>query len=220
MRLAVATTSYPRFPGDYAGAFVRDLNAGLRAHGVEPVTFAPAAEGVRDVADDDGGPVVRVTPRDPRARGLFYGDGMEANVARHGLWATQEGLRDYGAALRAAIAAAGPFDAVVAHWLVPTALLLAGRVGAPLYGVCHGGDAHVLSRPCVGRGFGAALRGRLAGVLAVSNAAAAIVRRRLRLDDAKLVVAPMGVDAAFFAPRRTTRRANAISCSPSGGSSR
>lgn len=200
MRIAVATTSYPRRPGDFAGAFVRDLNVALRSRGAATVTFAPAADLTEDLPDDAGGPVVRVEPPGPVGRRLFYGDGMEANVRREGRVAVLRSLRAYGRALRRALAAQGTFDVVLAHWLVPTGVWLAGRVEPPLIGVCHGGDAHVLARPCVGRWAGGRLEGRLAGVLAVSRAAAEIVRLRTGLSALQIPVAPMGVDAEAFAP--------------------
>ena len=200
MRLAVATTSYPRHPGDFAGAFVRDLNIGLRALGIETITFAPAAPATRDPEGDAGGPVVRVEATGPVGRDLFYGDGMESNVLRSGPFAVLRSLRAYGSSLRTALAEHGAFDAVVAHWLVPTGVWLAGRVSPPLIGVCHGGDAHVLARACIGRWSGRRLRGRLAGVLAVSHAAAEIVRRRTGLAAGDVAIHPMGVDAGAFAP--------------------
>lgn len=200
MRIAVATTSYPRRPGDFAGAFVRDLNVALRSLGGATMTFAPGADLTDDLADDAGGPVVRIEPPGPIGRGLFYGDGMEANVRREGRVAALRSLRSYGSALRRALEREGPFDVVLAHWLVPTAVWLAGRVAPPLIGVCHGGDAHVLARPCLGRLAGGRLEGRLAGVLAVSRAAAEIVRLRTGLSAAQVPVAPMGVDAEAFAP--------------------
>ncbi len=43
MKIAVVTTSYPRFPGDFAGHFVATEVAALRAAGHEVEVFAPGA---------------------------------------------------------------------------------------------------------------------------------------------------------------------------------
>jgi glycosyltransferase involved in cell wall biosynthesis len=204
VRIAVATTSYPRRPGDYAGGFVRDLNVALRALGPSLTTFAPAAHDLREASDDDGGPVVRVGDAADNAA-LFYGDGMEANLRRGGPLRAWRRLHAYGGALRAAIAAAGPFDAVVAHWLVPTAWWCLAADGPPVVGVCHGGDAHALARPLLGVVAALRLR-RLAGVLAVSEAVASVVRRRTGLGSDRVVVRPMGIDGAAFAAASAARR--------------
>ncbi|HYC77414.1 MAG TPA: glycosyltransferase, partial [Planctomycetota bacterium] len=171
---------------------------GLRALGADVTTFAPRAPNVMDPIDDAGGAVVRVG--DASATAPFYGDGLEANLRGIASLRAASALLRYGRALRAEIAASGPFDAVIAHWLVPTAWWLAGKISAPLFGVCHGGDARVLSRPWIGAACARRLRGATAGVLAVSRGAAEVVARRLDLPAARLATAPMGVDASAFAP--------------------
>src|SRR6266508_3182255 len=61
MRLAVLTTSYPRFPGDAAGRFVADAVEHVRRRGVE---------------------VEVVGPEQFRGFGLTYGHGVVGNLRR------------------------------------------------------------------------------------------------------------------------------------------
>ena len=61
MRVAVLTTSYPRFPGDAAGRFVADAVQHLRARGV----------GVEVVG-----------PEQFRSYGIAYGHGVVGNLRR------------------------------------------------------------------------------------------------------------------------------------------
>ena len=61
MRVCVLSTSYPRFEGDIAGAFVRDAVESLRAEGVEVAVVSPASF---------------------RHFGIAYGDGIAGNLRR------------------------------------------------------------------------------------------------------------------------------------------
>src|SRR5262249_38109223 len=61
VRVAVLTTSYPRYPGDAAGRFVADAVERLRARGVEAVVVSPA---------------------EFRHYGIAYGAGVAGNLRR------------------------------------------------------------------------------------------------------------------------------------------
>ncbi len=99
MKVCVLTTSYPRWPEDVAGAFVRDAVEHLRAAGCEVTVVSPAGF---------------------RHFGLAYGHGIVGNIRRQPwrallvpgflasyAWAARRGARDA--------------DVVHAHWL-PSAL--------------------------------------------------------------------------------------------------
>lgn len=122
MRLGVVTTSYPRFAGDPAGGFVGEHVAALRALGHEV-------------------DVVCAAPDEP----LFYRGGapelLERSPVRAHLTAAA-----FTARLAARVAArARRWDAIVAHWLAPSALAaLPARL--PLLAIAHGGDVHLLRR--------------------------------------------------------------------------
>ena len=82
-------------------------------------------------------------------------------------------------------------DAVLAHWLIPSAVFSVST-GLPTIGVVHGGDVRILSNLAVLRG----LVRSLAGVIAVSQ----------ELADAcaaeHCLVTPMGVDTKRFQGRK------------------
>jgi glycosyltransferase involved in cell wall biosynthesis len=146
MRVAFATTSWPRSADDYAGRFVADLAERLRARGLEVDVVAPGA--FRDF-------------------GLAYGPGVVANLRRRP-WAAPLMLASMAAATRRAGRSA---DVVHAHWL-PT-VLPAAFAGRPLVVTLHGSDMALARR---GRVLARRLLGRAAVVIAVSESLAAEAR--------------------------------------------
>src|SRR5919201_2306882 len=105
VKVAVLTTSYPRFPGDAAGHFVGAAVERLRERGLE-----------LDV----------VSPLRFNHYGIAYGDGVVGNLRRHPqrvLLAPAMAASFRGAAARAARDA----DLVHAHWLPAGAIALSLR---------------------------------------------------------------------------------------------
>lgn len=191
--IGVVTTSYPRFPGDPAGNFVAAHVAALRAlgHRVE-VIAAGDARVVPDGSDD----AIRI----PGA-GLFYRGGAPDALERAPL-AAGLAAAAFTARLTTAVAArARRWDAIIAHWLAPSALA-ALPAARPLVAIAHGGDVFTLRRLGL---LGAALHAlarRRARLVLVSEplreiARAAAPRLAGWLDEA--IVQPMGVDVARFA---------------------
>ncbi len=122
MKVVVLTTSYPRSPGDVAGAFVRD-----------------AVEAVRRAGAD----VEVVSPASFRHFGIAYGDGVAGNL-RRAPWKLALLPLFLAAFVRAARRAAHDADLVHAHWL-PTGLVgLAAR--KPLVVQLWGTDAELARR--------------------------------------------------------------------------
>jgi D-inositol-3-phosphate glycosyltransferase len=140
MRLAVLTTSYPRYPGDAAGRFVADAVEHVRARGV----------GVEVVG-----------PEQFRHYGIAYGHGVLGNLRRRP-W-----LAFFVPALLAGfVRAARRLDAdlVHAHWL--PAGWVAARSGKPYVVQVWGTDVELARRaPALARGV--LQRARL--VIAASN---------------------------------------------------
>ena len=203
MKLGVVTTSYPRFAGDAAGNFVAGHVGALRALGHDVEVIAAGDAGAvpdprRDAASAAGGgePPYRIG-RSP----LFYRggapDAFEHAPLRAGLAAT-----GFTARLTAAVASRAPrWDAIIAHWLVPSAIAaLPSRL--PLLAIAHGGDIHTLRRmrmlPLVLR----ALHRRGAALVFVSEQLRGIAQGAapaLAPWLASAAIQPMGLELARFA---------------------
>ena len=120
MRVAVLTTSYPRFPGDGAGVFVADAVEHIRARGVE---------------------VEVVGPEQFRHFGIAYGHGMLGNLRRRPWLALR-----VPAMLAGFVRAVRPVDADLlhAHWL--PAGWVAARSGKPYVVQVWGTDVELARR--------------------------------------------------------------------------
>lgn len=120
MRVAVVTTSYPRFPGDAAGRFVADAVERVRARGVDVTVVGP--EQVRDY-------------------GIAYGHGVIGNL-RQRPW-----LALFVPALLAGFVRAArrvEADLLHAHWL--PAGWVAARTGKPYVVQVWGTDLELARR--------------------------------------------------------------------------
>jgi glycosyltransferase involved in cell wall biosynthesis len=206
MRIGLVTTSYPRDPDDPAGTFVAGHVRALAAAGCRVEVVAAGARRTEDV-DGDGARVVRV----PAAPGLFYRGGAPEALARGGAWLA---AARFSAALTAVIARrARNWDAIVAHWLAPSALAAALASRLPLQAIAHSGDVHLLGRLGLTAPAAALLAARRAHLCFVSEelrrrffAAAGPAPVRARLA-AAAIVTPMGIDAARFAALAGAARA-------------
>jgi glycosyltransferase involved in cell wall biosynthesis len=169
MRLGVVTTSYPRFPGDPAGSFVGAHVAALRGLGHE----------VDVVSASDGDT-------------LFYRGGAPDALERLGLRALPAAAAFTAKLTARVVARARHWDAVIAHWLVPSALA-ALPTRLPMLAIAHGGDVHTLRRMH--------LLGPMIRALHLRGAKLAFVSEELRtLAKAPTsIVQPMGVDVEHFA---------------------
>jgi len=187
----VVTTSYPREPGDPAGGFVAGFARWLASDGweVEVVAAGPGASRV------DGLPVARVD-----GRGLFYAGGAPDALASGGARAWVRAASFQAALVRAVAARAAGWDAIVSHWLAPSAIAVevacAGRA-RPHLAIAHSSDAWLLRRSKVGRAFVRRLARRADLVYAADH---------LVLDGAPGRIVPMGIDAAPGDRARGRRR--------------
>jgi glycosyltransferase involved in cell wall biosynthesis len=194
LRIGVLTTSYPRHPGDSAGGFVRELNRYLlrRGHEVEVLAAGDPAVSSAPARDADGALVLRLPSS------LFYRGGAP-DALHHG------GARALAAAasfqLRLLLACARRvrrYDALISHWVVPSALaatLCGGR--RPHVAIAHSSDIHLLRR----------LRLTGLGRLLSRRARLVYTSASLKLAGAPGVVAPMGVTVREFAATAEERAA-------------
>lgn len=210
LSIGVITTSYPRADGDPAGGFVGEHVRALRALGHEVDVIAAGDP------DAGAGPArgASAALRVPGA--LFYRGGAPDLLERAPLAAA---LPAAAFTLRLAAAArararARAWDAVIAHWLAPSALV-ALTLGAPagprapgapprppLLAIAHGGDVHTLRRLRLLGPALRALRRRGARLAFVSEELRGIARAAapaLAPWLAGAIVQPMGLDLARFA---------------------
>jgi glycosyltransferase involved in cell wall biosynthesis len=194
-RVGVVTTSYPRWSGDAAGGFVAEHVHALCAAGVHVEVIAAGP----DRPGSPYGPARTIRVAAPGD--LFYAggapDALEAG-------ASLADAARFSAKLAAAVAArAARWDAVIAHWLAPSAIAALPTRG-PLLAIAHGGDVHLLLRLRLLAPVIAALAARRARIAFVSDdlrarARAALPRPLAAWLDRRAIVQPMGVDVARFA---------------------
>jgi glycosyltransferase involved in cell wall biosynthesis len=192
VRLGVVTTSYPRFAGDAAGNFVAGHVGALRALGHEVEVIAAGAP----EASARGGSLLRLG-----GGRLFYRGGAP-EALEHAPIRAGAAAAVFTARLTAAVAVrARRWDAIIAHWLVPSAI--AALPGTrPLVAIAHGGDVFTLRRLRLLGPALAALRRRAARLVFVSEHLRTVARDAAPalapwLDAA--TVQPMGLELARFA---------------------
>jgi glycosyltransferase involved in cell wall biosynthesis len=148
VRVAVLTTSYPRWDGDAAGRFVADAVERLRPHVEVDVVSAQSF----------------------RHYGIAYGHGVLGNLKRRP-WLGALVPMMVASFVHAARDAARDADVVHAHWL-PSGWV-AARTDKPFVVTLHGTDVELAQR--LPR-FARAVFARAAGVVAVSSSIADSVR--------------------------------------------
>ncbi len=165
------TTSYPQYPGDPSGHFVRAEATALVRRGAEVTVLGP------------GQPLSE--PHGPRTiglpdLGLFGWPGAIPRLRQRPQRLL--GLGRFGAAAIAWLRRAGPLDGVIAHWMVPCGWPVGLASRAPLEVVAHGSDVHLLRRvPALAR--------LVVGQLRAKNAQFRFVSEQL-LKDLCAVVGP------------------------------
>jgi glycosyltransferase involved in cell wall biosynthesis len=122
MKIAVLTTSYPRYEGDAAGPFVADAVEQLRGRGLEVEVVSPASF---------------------RHFGIAYGAGVMGNLRRDP-WRAALLPAFLGSFTRAARRAARDADLVHAHWLPSGAVAL--TTGKPFVVQLWGTDVELARR--------------------------------------------------------------------------
>jgi glycosyltransferase involved in cell wall biosynthesis len=184
VNLGLVTTSYPRFHGDPAGNFVEEHARALRALGHEVAVIA-AGDGTREPDER----VIRI------ASPLFYGGGAPDAIERSFVRSLFAGA-SFTARMTAAVTShSRSWDAIIAHWLAPSALAsLPAR--KPLVAIAHGGDVHTLRAHGLLRSTLRALVARRAKLVFVHRELLALARTEL--PGLEAIVQPMGLDLDRF----------------------
>ena len=136
MRIAIVTTSYPSSADDPAGHFVAAEARELARAGHSVTVFAPARAGARPHQD--------VAMRWVAAGDAFGSPGALARLRARPTRLL--GAAGFAHRARRELRDRGPFDRIVAHWLVPSAWPIAFGLTRSLEVVVHGSDVGVLEK--------------------------------------------------------------------------
>lgn len=203
LQILFLTQTYPRFEGDTAGPFIRDLARGLVRLGDRVTVLAPHAKGVPDRWEEQGVEVVTFRYAPESREVLGYGRSLEADEKVKG-----------GAALAAPLYALGlhratrrqlrarRFDLVHAHWIVPNGVIAAWSVDIPLAIGLHGSDVFLAEkiRPA------AAWVLRRSRLLTGCSPELVDRVRALGFPEERSRVIPYGVDVTAFSPDPDRRK--------------
>ncbi|MEM8933549.1 MAG: glycosyltransferase [Acidobacteriota bacterium] len=204
-RFLFLTQTYPRFDGDTAGPFIREIARALVRGGDAVTVLLPHAENVARRWDDDGVEVRSFRYAPESFEQVGYGRSLDADETMK--WAAQTAAPAYAAgallALRKTLARAEreqrPFDLVQAHWVVPNGLVAASLAGRlPIAVGLHGSDVFIAEKGPI-RPF---VRRALARVSVLTGCSPELVDRvcALGFDRGYARVIPYGIDAELFSP--------------------
>jgi teichuronic acid biosynthesis glycosyltransferase TuaC len=197
--IGVITTSYPRAPDDWAGAFVRHRVRALQEGGA---TVEVVAAGEGSTPD-----VVRVP-----AGGLFAGAGAPEALESGGARALVQAAGFTARLAAAVVARADRWTAIESHWLAPCALVAAAvSPRLPHRAVSHGGDVALLERLPAGDALARALvRGGIDLVFASADLRARFARLAgVPVERLGATVEAAPFDRALFHPRDAKARTEA-----------
>lgn len=138
MRIAVVTTSYPTQKEDPSGHFIEAEVAFLSQQGHTLQVFAPAPAGARRAVD---------LPAEIVALphfGCFGWPGALTRIKR-APWRLA-GALNFALKAREMLVRRGPFDRIVAHFIVPSAWPALPELSCPIEVVGHGSDVRLLQR--------------------------------------------------------------------------
>jgi glycosyltransferase involved in cell wall biosynthesis len=209
--LLFLTQTYPRFPGDTSGPFIRDLALGLVRRGDRVTVLTPHAPGLAPTWDDGGIEVATFRYALERHEVLGYGRSLEADEKVKGGAARVAPLYALGAWRALRRLRSRRFDLVHAHWIVPNGLVAAAVFGGtkrvPLAIGLHGSDVFLAEKP----GVRAVARWALSQARLLTGCSPELVDRVRALaslpgyPEERSRVIPYGVDVATFSPDPTRR---------------
>jgi glycosyltransferase involved in cell wall biosynthesis len=212
LHLLFLTQTYPRFEGDVAGPFIRDLARGLVRGGDRVTVLTPHAPGVPAAWEESGVEALSFRYAPERHEVLGYGRSLEADERVKGGAALAAPL--YALAARRALRRLlrrRRFDLVHAHWIVPNGVVAAaagirGRK-TPLAIGLHGSDVFLAEK----RGVRPLARWALSRACLLTGCSPELVDRvrALGFPEERSRVIPYGVDVEAFSPapeRRTVWR--------------
>lgn len=200
MRIGVLTSSYPRFPGDAAGVFVRSLTEHLGRLGHEPHVLAPYDP---SVSPDHGQPHLEHFRYLPVAAWHQLGYGLalddDRRLRRNAYATVPWYLAGATLALVRLVRRVKP-EVLHCHWVIPNgpvAALVSALTGVPLVMTLHGSDVYVAERLAVARPLASWALRRAALVTACSPDLAERAAG-LGATPERVVTIPWGADPDLF----------------------
>lgn len=204
MKIAMLTSSYPKWAGEGTAPFIEEIAAGLAARGHAVHMVLPFRHDLR---------------RDAEERGVWLHPFRYAPTRRWEMWGYAAGLRGdvelkaatlavtplaLGQSVRtlARLVRGGGFDVIHAHWLVPNGPVgaaVARACGVPLVVSMHGSDVFFAERNLVAA-HAARWTSRHAAMLTACSGDLAARAVALGAPPERTVTVPYGVDDRQFAP--------------------
>lgn len=204
MRILVASHNYPRFRGDPAGFYVRQLALGFQQRGHDVLVVVPHVAGTAEKELEDGVSVLRFRYAPDSMEQVGYrGEARPSRILAAPFLPCY--LLAFRSALRRAVRDFQP-DILHAHWWLPAGRLVS-RLGAPFLVTSHGSDVRLMERSGALRrsARGVALRAR--SWTAASRFLARDIERQLDLAGESVAVTPMPIDLAEFEAGQATPKA-------------
>lgn len=201
MRIGVLTSSYPRYPGDAAGVFVRSLTDHLTKLGHRTHVLAPYEPSVLPDPTQPDVEYFRYLPVSAWHR-LGYGLALENDrrLRGHAFPAIPWYLTGATLAL-ARLVRRERLDVLHCHWVIPNgpvAALISVLAGIPLVITLHGSDVYVAERIAPAGALAHLALRRAAAVTACSpDLAQGALRLGAALD--RIATLPWGAEPALFA---------------------
>jgi len=204
MKIAMLTTSYPKWPGETTAPFIEEIAAGIAARGHEVHVLMPHRSDLRRAAVERGVHLhtYRYAPR--RTWEMWgYAAALQGDIGvrRTALLAAPLALSSSLLALLR-LTARGDFDLLHAHWALPNgpvAALCARARGLPLAISLHGSDVF-LAEKSTPTAWAARWAARQAGVITSCSGDLAARLAALGAPSDRITVIPYGVDADAFKP--------------------
>lgn len=199
MRILVATHNYPRFPGDPAGGYVRQLALGFQQRGHTVQVIAPHTPHTAEAETEAGVSVRRFRYAPASLEQIGYrGEARPSRLlSAPAALLLPAYLFAFRRALGAMVRQLRP-DVIHAHWWIPAGRL-ASPLSPPLVITSHGSDVRLLERSGLLRYSARGVARRASRWTAASRFLASDIERLLALPVGTVAVTSMPVDLALFA---------------------
>lgn len=204
LKIAMLTSSYPKWPGDMIAPFIEEIAAGVAARGHEVHVLMPHRADLRRAPIEHGVHLhtYQYAPlRSLEVWGYAAALHSDIGVKRAALWAAPFALaRGLQALLR--LTSTGDYSLIHAHWILPNgpvAALCARLRRLPLVISLHGSDIFLAEQSAAAAGA-ACWAARQAGAITACSSDLSARLVALGGPHERMVVVPYGVDADVFRP--------------------